>query len=186
MGNLLLLVAILVILAINVLFAMLRGLAKSRIRGICIVASAVLAVCATLIFKDSITSEKFIETILPWLRDQGQDNIKQFLEISPTLNDIVLKCISSLIAPLLSLIFFLIASFVSWVVYLVLTLVLGESLSVHNEHAIFRLPRALIWGAVQGIVAVVLILMPVLIPGSTTRGVISKAFSIAFFKTELS
>ena len=80
MGNLLLLVAILVILAINVLFAMLRGLAKSRIRGICIVASAVLAVCATLIFKDSITSEKFIETILPWLRDQGQDNIKQFLE----------------------------------------------------------------------------------------------------------
>jgi hypothetical protein len=161
MGNLLLLVAILVILAINVLFAMLRGLAKSRIRGICIVASAVLAVCATLIFKDSITSEKFIETILPWLRDQGQDNIKQFLEISPTLNDIVLKCISSLIAPLLSLIFFLIASFVSWVVYLVLTLVLGESLSVHNEHAIFRLPRALIWGAVQGIVAVVLILMPV-------------------------
>lgn len=161
MGNLILLVAVLVILAINVLFGMLRGLAKSRIRGICIVASGFFAICATLVLKSSINSEDFIEAILPWLRDQGQENIKQLLEISPTLNEIVLKCASSLVAPLLTLIFFLIAAFVSWVVYLVLALVLGDFLRKQNEKAMFRLPRALIWGALQGIVTVALVMMPV-------------------------
>ena len=161
MGNLILLVAILVLLTVNVLFGMLRGLAKSRIRGICILASAVLAITATLVFKSFINSEQFIEASLPWLRDQGQENIKQLLEISPTLNDIVLKCVSSLAAPLLTLVIFLILMFVSWVVYLVLTLVLGESLRSHNERALFSLPRALIWGAVQGIVTVALVMLPV-------------------------
>lgn len=161
MGNLLLVLAVVVILAVNILFAFLRGLSKSRIRGICILASAVIAVCVTLIFKSTLTSQEFTEAILPWLRDQGQEEIKSFLEISPTLNEIVLKCISSLIAPLITFLFFLICMFVTWVIYLVITLIFGEFLRTHNERAKLRLPRALVWGAVQGIVTVVILLMPV-------------------------
>ncbi|MBQ8214578.1 MAG: hypothetical protein IJZ80_11260 [Clostridia bacterium] len=161
MGNLLLVLAVVVILAVNILFAFLRGLSKSRIRGICILVSAVIAVCVTLFFKSTLTSQEFTDAILPWLRDQGQDEIKSFLEISPTLNEIILKCLTSLIAPLVTFVLFLICMFVTWVIYLVITLIFGDSLRTHNEKAKFRLPRALVWGAVQGIVTVVILLMPV-------------------------
>ncbi len=161
MVNLLFVLAVVLILGLTILFGFLRGLGKTRIRGICVVSSAVLAVVLTVIFKNNMVSEEFANgTVATWLQDAGFAQAQELLAISSTLTDVLLKCIAALIAPVMCLAFFLVFLFVTWIVYLILALTLGARLKAHNERVKYPRTRAIIWGAVQGIVILMVVLMP--------------------------
>ncbi len=161
MSKLFLAIAVILILAGGLLISFLRGLGKSRIRGICVLASAVLAVILTLSCRNMLASEGTVDWILAWMESMNVEQAREILEISPTLNEVVLKVIAAFVAPIVCLLLFIVLMIITWIIYLVLTLTLGNLLRESNQKARFRLPRSLVWGFVQGVVIVVMVLLPV-------------------------
>ncbi len=161
MTGLILICAVLVILAISVLWGFLRGLGKARIRGISILVCSVAAVLVTLLLKNQIATMNFVNWLVSLLESNQQSGIAELLGFSETLNEVILKCAASLVAPLLCLSLFFLFSFITWFVFLIVTLILNAKLRSYNERCKFSRTRAMIWGFVQGLAIVIIILIPV-------------------------
>ncbi len=160
MENMILFLVAMFVLAGCTVFAIFSGLAKSRIRGICVIASAVLAVGMTLIFQSNFGSEEFInETMIPWL--QNEIGFAEAADLSQEFYEVLFNCVSAMAGPVLLLVFFLIFSLVFWIIYLIITLILSEALRNQNMRAAARLPRAIVWGVVQGLVVLTVLVLPV-------------------------
>ena len=162
MGNLILTLLILLTVGISVLVGFLRGLGKARIRGIAVLVSAVAAVLVTVLTRGSVVSDSLIQdTVIPWLQAMEQSEIADMLGMSPTLNATLLNTAYSLIAPILCVAFFLIFSFLTWLAYAIVTLILGGTLREQNENSKYPRTRAIVWGLIQGFVIVAIWLIPV-------------------------
>lgn len=159
--NLLLIFIMLLTIGACILFSFLRKLAKARIRGICAIVCAILAILTTVLMRKSLVSGDMVnETLIPLLEEANIEQLIELLHISDTLNDALINCVASLIMPVLCLVFFLLYSFLTWVIYLIVTLVFSQQLKDHNDRCSHQLPRALIWGAVQGLVVVFVWMIP--------------------------
>ncbi|MBQ8439512.1 MAG: rod shape-determining protein MreD [Clostridia bacterium] len=160
-------IGILAFFLIAFLWGLCRGLAKTRIRGILIVGSAVAAVLSTVLLKQFITTEQFVsDVVMPvlsyFLKDAEQVNmIASFLGVSQTLNDVLLGSIGSLIAPLLCVAFFLIYSIITWIVFAIVTLCTSSALKRQNSKSHFKPIRVLIWALVQTLVVAAIYMIPV-------------------------
>lgn len=163
MSNALLIVFVLVSILISVLWGFLRGLSKSRIRGISVILCAVGAIVLAIVSRQWIVSDWFIsELVLPFVQEMENAGIvKDALGISQTLNEVLLHCITSVITPILCILYFLILSFLSWFVFLILSLVCGEAMRRHNERSRFSRLRAAAWGLIQGLVIAFIFVLPV-------------------------
>ncbi len=162
MGNLILTLFILLTIGISVLFGFLRGLGKSRIRGISVLACAVTAVLVTALLRGSVVSDTLMqETVIPWLQAMEQSEIADMLGMSPTLNAALLNTAYSLIAPVLCVVLFAVFSFITWLAYAIVTLIIGDALREHNENSAYPRTRAIAWGLIQGFVIVAICLIPV-------------------------
>ena len=162
MGNLILTLFILLTIGISVLFGFLRGLGKARIRGISVLVCALAAILVAALSRGSVVSDTLMqETVIPWLQAMEQSEIADMLGMSPTLNAALLNTAYSLIAPILCVVFFLIFSFLSWLAYAIVTLIIGGTLREHNENSAYPRTRAIAWGLIQGIAIVAIWLVPV-------------------------
>ena len=162
MSNALLISGILLIIIVSVVWAILRGLAKARIRGICILVCAILAVILTVCTRGMFTTDKFVsDTVLPWLTQTGMDEkIFEILGVSSTLDNVLINCIVSLASPFICVAYFLILSFLTWIVFLILTLVFHTPLRMQSRFSRFRMARTSVWGLVQSLVLVMIFLLP--------------------------
>ena len=153
---------ILLILAVSVGLAMLRGVAKARIRGICIVACGLLAVVLAVLTRPMLVTDNAMEeTILPWLQEVGADQaVFDLLGASETLDDILINVAISLVLPILCVSYFLILSFLAWIVFLVLVLVFHESFRMQSRLCPFHHLRSAAWGLAQGLVVVFIWMLP--------------------------
>ena len=113
MSNVLLIVFVIVSMLISVLWGFLRGLSKARIRGISVILCAVGAVVLAIASRQWIVSDWFAsELVLPFaLEMENAQIVREALGMSKTLNEALLHCITSLIAPILCVVYFLILSF---------------------------------------------------------------------------
>ena len=109
-----LLVSLAVLLYLLICFGWgtLRGVVKARVRVIMIAASALVAVVACIIMRNSLpsTSETLalLETqVLPMIQDANTGEIMGYLELSPTLLELVLQLAAGLVLPLVCLVLFL-------------------------------------------------------------------------------
>ncbi len=162
MSNLILMGLFALVLVIGALWGLLRGLAKSRIRGISIIFCAVAAVLTAVLIRPLVVSEETIENIvIPLLENSNMKQYAEMLELSPTLNEVLMHTIYSIAAPVLVLVFFILYSFVTWFIFLIITLVCGGALRRHNERSSFHRLRGMIWGAVSGFVVCVILLVPI-------------------------
>ena len=163
MSNALLIVFVLVSILISVLWGFLRGLSKSRIRGISVILCAVGAIVLAIVSRQWIVSDWFIsELVLPFVQEMENAGIvKDALGISQTLNEVLLHCITSVITPILCILYFLVLSFLSWFVFLIVSLACGEAMRRHNERCGFSRLRAAAWGLIQGLVIAFIFVLPV-------------------------
>ena len=162
MSNLILTGLFLLILVISALWGFLRGLAKSRIRGISVLLCAVAAVVTAVLLRATVASDAALQTlIVPLLESNGQTQIVEMLGLSPTLNEVLLHCIYSIASPILTLALFIAYSFLTWFVFVIVTLIFGGAMRRHNERSAFQRTRGLVWGVIQGLVIVVILLVPI-------------------------
>ena len=162
MSSLILTGLFVLIVVISALWGLMRNLAKSRIRGISVLLCAVAAVITAVSLRATLVSDEVIQTqLVPLLESYGQTQVVEILGLSPTLNEVLLHCVYSLVAPILVLLCFIVYSFLTWFVFLIVTLILGGALRRHNEHSVMPRLRGMIWGVIQGVAIFVVLLIPI-------------------------
>lgn len=117
----------------------LRKFKKTRIRFFGVLASFVVALVATFIAKLFLEGEDFAtNTVIPLIAS-GDATVAEFIASSDALRQTLIGAVSSLLAPALFLAFFLVANFLSWIVYLFMSLMISakkkgaEALEVEVE-----------------------------------------------------
>lgn len=159
MINLILLGLFVLLVGFGVLGGFLKGLGKARIRGICVIACAIAAVALTLILRKMLISQEVLDSLLAEI-----GNAKVFEDLmaaSPSLCKILLNCLSSLASPILCLLIYFVLAFVTWIVYLIVTIILHGALRRHNQRCKLSKLRACIWGGVKGLVVFVMLMIPI-------------------------
>lgn len=144
-------------------WGLLRGLSKSRVRCITVLVSAVAAVLTVMLTMDSIVVD---EALVGALEDalkgiENNETIMELIHLSPTLVETLLRYVAALVAPALCLVFFVLYSFITWIVFLIVSLVCRKAFKRHNENARFRLPRTMALSLVQGLIVIAILLIPV-------------------------
>lgn len=139
MLSLILAIVLFVYLAICTVWAVfLRKFKKTRVRFFGVLASFVVALVATFIAKLFLEGEDFaMNTVIPLIAS-GDATVAEFIASSDALRQTLIGTVSSLLAPALFLAFFLIANFLSWIVYLFMALMInakkkGEALEIEVE-----------------------------------------------------
>ncbi len=142
---------------------MLRGLSKVRVRCITILVSAVGAVLTVMLVKDAVVlDDATLAALENALRNvENNEVIRELIHMSPTLVETLLHYATALLAPVLCLVFFLLYCFVTWLIYLIISLCCRKTFRRHNENARFRLLRTVALSVVQGLLAVAIVLIPV-------------------------
>ncbi len=154
--------AAIVLIGIAFLWGLLRGLAKTRLRTILIVVSGVAAVLSTLVAKQFIASEDFVnDVVAPALETFQIAGLDDLLGMSETLNEVLLGCIGAMFAPILCLLFFLVYSIITWVIFAIVSLVMGSSFRRQNERSHLKLVRVLILTVVHALVIVAIYMIPI-------------------------
>lgn len=161
MGFVFLLIFALVFL-FSFLFGLIRGVAKMRMRVFTILISFVLALVTTFAAKGAISGEWFITGIVvPLLDNLKIDIVGDLIGMSETLNQVLLGCIGAMLAPLMFLVYFLIWSVITWIVYAIVSLFLGGLMKAHNARLSFRPLRLLGWAVLHAVIVLAVILIPV-------------------------
>jgi len=159
MMNLIFVGVFLLIIGLSALHGRSRNLGKARIRGICMLVSATLAVILTVLTKDFWVSDSLLDGVLA--ETGNQQLFGDLMESSPTLATMLSECMASLIAPLLCLVYFILLSFVSWIVYLIITVIFASSIREHTEKCKHSKLRASVWGGIWGAVICIMLMVPV-------------------------
>jgi len=162
MSNLILIGLVSLILIVSILWNLLRGLSKSRLRGILILVSAILAVVGTLFLRSFLVSDVTIDTyIVPLLENVlNAPEVVEVLQLSGTLTQVLINVVVSLISPILCLLLFWAFSILTWIIFVIVALVRRRAMRARNEQSACRHWRAVAWGAVQGLVIVIMIMIP--------------------------
>lgn len=149
-----------VYLLVCVVWARLRGVTRSRIRMITVIASAVLAFIATLIVKASLVGGNLKSTLYS-IMGEGAEAVTDLAAVSPVLEEIVLKTGGALLAPLLYFAFFLVFCIVTWVLYFIVTLALVVVIHRKEKTRKSKNIPCLIQGLVHGLVCLAVLLIPI-------------------------
>ena len=155
MANLILCLVLVAIIAINVLLSLGRGVQKSRVRALMILGCGVGALVLTVLLRGMILTDNIMDkNLIPFLEGLSTDMSMavEMLNISATLRAVLTNTLTSLVTPLLCLCLFLVLCFFTWIVYL--------ALGIKKKEATFAGLRAMGWGLVQGLVCVVILLIP--------------------------
>lgn len=151
----------------------LRSLVKARTRMILLLISAALAVAGCLIMKQSIPSPEEIINIIeaeliPMLQSSANADaanqaieIIEYVKLSETLLELVSQLVVALILPILCFLFYVLLSFVTWILYLIITLIFGRSMKERSRAAFLGRLRGGVWGLVCGLLTVVILLVPI-------------------------
>ncbi len=150
----------------------LRGLSKSIIRVSTVLFSAVAALVTCLILKGSIPSAEEAVILLKdnlgllaqFLGGGTVATIEEFLpfaEISPTLVEIAIQLVASLIMPLLCLLLFFLYALLTGLIYCIVTLILRKSLKASDEKKSHPRLIAAGLGLAQGLIIVAILFIPI-------------------------
>ena len=150
-------VAIVYIAAGIVWAVFVRKLSKTRVRFFGIVLSLILSIIGTAIVKATV----FTTDNLPWIGAKLSADLMQLLEQSPTLCDVVLGCAAALVTPLLFLAFFLVFSFLTWIIGLLISLIFGAKFKEHDQNAPYARVRTLVLSIVSVLIVVVVWMIPI-------------------------
>ena len=151
------------VVAASVGIAIIRGALKSRIRLICVAISAVFSLLITLLFK-LIWSFAYtaIESLVVWILETRLPQVMDFIKQSESLQKTGISIIGALLAPIIFLFVFVGLCVLSWLVYLVITLILRKKIRAREEakKSNGRFVLTIVKGFVQGLIIFFVLVMP--------------------------
>jgi len=175
MYSMILLGAVALILLVNAGWSALRGLARSRIRFITVLVSAAAAVITCLVVKAKLPNAEGLVQLLEsntWLIEQlgewfgsgvveGIEMVLEYAAISPTVIELAVQLSGAMLLPVICLVLFLVFSLLTWVIYTIISLICRHSMKEYNRSASMSRLRAAGLGLAQGLVAVIVLLLPI-------------------------
>ena len=161
LGTILLIVAVL-ILALNLVIAVVRGFSKSAIRFLTVLLSAVVAVVVCLVLKANLPSLFSQNDFSSLGGELGNilNKLMEYGEISPTLLELAVQLVGALALPVICLVIFCLVAFLTWVIYLILKAVL--KLPLKGLDALIPMSRllSLPLGLLQGLAVIAILFLP--------------------------
>lgn len=156
----------LLIFGIAFLWGWLRGLKKTRFRGLLMIGSFFAAILTTVILKNSIATESFLnDTLLPMFESMlGSEmfkTVEAMFNMSHTLTEVLLGCVSALVAPILCVLLFALYSMITWVVFSIVCLCNKSFQKKKEPKAKLKLLRIAAWAFGQMLIVVSIIMIPV-------------------------
>ncbi len=167
-----LVIAVLAFLALGSLWSIWqRGLHKTRVRLIGIVASLVISIAVTVALRSTVLSSLDLESVLAWVGAKLDPLLMELLSAAPSLRQIVFGVTAGLVTPIVFFLIFIVLNFISWIVYLVIGLLRGSALKEKDANSPYALPRTIVSAVVQTLIIVMVWLVPVsayagVIPGA--------------------
>lgn len=164
---------VLLVCCISVGIAALRGLSKSGIRFFTVLFSAVATLVTCWILKGVVLPEPaefllLVENNLGTIgRYFGADaaataaQVLEYAEVSPTTVEFVVQLLGALVIPLLSIVLFALYSFLTWIGYLIVTLVLRRPMKEFNENRAHSRLWAAGVGLVHGLIVIGILFIPI-------------------------
>ncbi len=139
---------VLFLLLTSVIFALIRGVTKSRIRFGCLVFCAVAAFITIAVAKGKIDSiyTHFAPKIQNFLVSRDMEDLWNFINESSNSRETVEASIGALAAPLVFPVVFLAFKIVTWVIYCIVTLILHGVIKRREERRRLRPLRSLGYG----------------------------------------
>ena len=153
----------LMLLVISVVWALIRGVTKARIRFVCVLLCAAGALLLTLAVRNKLEDLylKFEPQIQEFLVSNGQEDLWNFINGSETTREAVEASGGAILAPIVFLLVFLVLQLATWILYFIVTLILHGAIRRREEKRHFRLIRAPFWGLLQFVVILFVFLAPV-------------------------
>lgn len=167
-----LLIVALVIIALCAGISALRGFSKSGLRCATLLISALAAVITCVILKAQLPDaqefvvwlEANLDSISQILGDDAGEllaSVKELSSVSPTLVELVLQLLGALLAPIVCLLLFFVYSFITFIIYFIVKLILRGPMKLLNKAVpLSRLCAAGV-GAIEGIIIVTMLFLPV-------------------------
>lgn len=140
-------------------FAIIRKSFRTKFRFYTVLLSAVAAFVFTLILKNNLAFA-VDGMLLPQLDvyyPEAAGTLREIMSFSPTLTVLAENCACSMLAPLLFLLFFIVFSTLTWIVYFVITLLFSFPLRKMKRRPI----SAAIHGILQGAIIIIVWLIPI-------------------------
>ncbi|MBQ9774124.1 MAG: hypothetical protein IJW30_06250 [Clostridia bacterium] len=157
-----------------------RKLGKTRIRFFTILGALIVSIITTVVLRIVV----FNERLLPWIGIKFSAEITELLEVSPSLMQVALGAVAGLITPLLFLVIFLVANFISWIVYLIISMVRAQKMKQKDATARYGKVRALILAVVQSLIILVVWLIPISVYASLAPTVMEEISAAGVFDEE--
>lgn len=155
--------AVLLLLTISVAWALIRGVTKARIRFVCVLLCAVAAFGITIAARGKLDTAyaQYAPQLRDYLVNNGMEELWNFIDGSENVRTTVAESGGAVLAPIVAVVLFVLLQFVTWVIYFLVTLLLGGSIRSREERRHFRLLRALCYGAAQFVVILFVFVTPV-------------------------
>ena len=172
--------ALLLIVAISVLWSVfIRKLAKTRIKSICVIASVVLALVGTIVFKSIVIDPNFGKgTLLP-LITAIPEQVTDLANSSDLLLEFIVGLPVALISPLIFVILYLVFRLITGIIYLFILIFAGRAIKRSNKKDIpYATARSIAWSAVSSVLALLVILIPVAFYGGLAEDVVGVVASV--------
>ena len=145
-----------------ILFALVRGISKARIRLIILVGCLILAFILTAVFKASATS--FYPQLEESLKDAiSSEEATEFFKMvsgSEVLQETLIGFVAALFAPLFFFAVFLVLRIISEIVFFIVMLFVGRGLKEKDKKRQFPLPRKFGLGIAQGLLIFFVLMTP--------------------------
>ena len=106
------------LLIISTLFGLVRGRRKAFFRFFTVTLSAVAAFIGVIVLKNMLGTELITSKLNGFIAQLGMKQVLDIAASSPLLEEVILKTVGGLVAPLLFFILFMALSLVTYVLYL--------------------------------------------------------------------
>lgn len=134
-----------------------RKLGKTTVRFYTVIGALAVAIVVTIILRTFV----FTEDLLPWIAVKFNFAIKELLELSPALLQVVMGAVGGLLTPLIFFVVFLVANLIAWIVYLVIAMVRGQKMKKKDAKVRYSKTKALIFAIVQTLIILVVWMIPI-------------------------
>ena len=149
--------------SIPIIWALARGVIKSRIRFICLLLCAVAAILTVVLFRNSLgkfeaLTTPILERMFP---DRDVSELAAFLTEYPGATQAAVGIAYSLTAPLMILLLFTALRFLTWIIYLIVIIATNKSIKEREVDIKLRPLRTIAYGVVSALVILFIVLTPV-------------------------
>lgn len=164
-STLIVIAAFLLFLLISVVWALLRGVTKARIRFIGILLCAAGAFGITMAAKNNLGKvyQQYEPQIQAYLTENNMKDVWDFIGNAENIRETVLSLSGALLAPIIFVALFIVLRIVTWILYFIITLIFRKKIRSHEEHRRFRLLRAMAYGIAQFAVVMFVFVTPVFV-----------------------